>query len=274
MNRNTLQVFFDLGFILLSFALAFHIVDVKNGVNLFGPEFLKRIAFVCTTQLLVFLAFGQYKRTYQFFGIGDALAIVRTLLLAVLVVGVVEAIFLPPFQKADILVLALDNFFLTSMVIGLRLSYRVLQYLAKNDPPAKRRVLIYGADVNGSLFLERMVESNILDWTPVGFIDENPAMQGKFLNGYRVFGSHWNLHKLIRDKKINEIVICSETIQTEVLRRVRKLAKEYGVVIKQLRVLYEDYHEEKELKPVLSKESEFHPAPEKVLQLRNESMLA
>jgi SPX domain protein involved in polyphosphate accumulation len=53
---------------------------------------------------------------------------------------------------------------------------------------------------------------------------------------------------LIREKQINEIVICSETIQPEAMKRVRKLAKENKVDLKKLRILYEDYHEEKELK--------------------------
>jgi len=39
-----------------------------------------------------------------------------------------------------------------------------------------------------ALMLERMLESNIHTWIPVGFVDDNPLMEGKILNGYPVFG--------------------------------------------------------------------------------------
>ena len=250
MNRESFQVFFDLGFILISYTLAFLMVDNVNLVNPIGSEFLKRISIITVVQLAVFIFSGQYKRTYQFFGIGDALVIVRTLIIAVIVTGLTSAIFLPPFRPAHFVVLALDTFFLASLVLGMRVSFRALQYLSKKDPVEGKRVIIYGADVNGSLMLERMLESNIRNWIPVGFIDDNPNMEGKYLNGYPVFGGHWTLHKLIREKNISEIVLCSETVQPEALKRVKKLAKENKIDLKKLRILYEDYHDEKEMKPV------------------------
>ncbi len=262
MNRESFQVFFDLGFILISYALAFLMVDTVNITDPIGLEFFKRISVVATVQLVVFLFSGQYNRTYQFFGIGDALIIIRTLIIAVVVAGLALAIFLPPFQQVNLLVLALDNFFLASLVIGMRVSFRALQYLSRRDTKEGRRVIIYGADVNGNLMLERMLESDISNWIPVGFVDDNPLMEGKYLNGYPVFGGHWSLPKLIREKKINEIVLCSETIQPEVLKRVRKLAKEHKINLKKLRILYEDYHEEKELKlaaPILQMQERVHP---------------
>jgi UDP-GlcNAc:undecaprenyl-phosphate GlcNAc-1-phosphate transferase len=250
MNRESFQIFFDLGFILLSYVLAFLMVETVNIADPMGQGFFKRIAIVATVQLVVFIFSGQYKRTYQFFGIGDALVIIRTLVVTAIVTGLTEAVFLSPFRHADFIVIALDSFFLASMVIGIRVSFRALQYLSRKSPDEGKRVIIYGADVNGSLMLERMLESNICNWIPVGFIDDDPMMEGKYLNGYPVFGGHWKLHKLIREKNINEIVLCSETVQPEALKRVKRLAKESKIDLKKLRILYEDYHDEKDLKPI------------------------
>jgi UDP-GlcNAc:undecaprenyl-phosphate/decaprenyl-phosphate GlcNAc-1-phosphate transferase len=251
MNRDSFQIFFDLVFILLSYALAFLMVEKVNLIDPIGREFLKRISIVAVVQLAVFIFSGQYKRTYQFFGVGDALVTVRTLIMAVVAMGLATAIFLPPFRPVHFIVLALDTFFLASLVFGTRMSFRALQYLSKKSPVDGKRVIIYGADVNGSLMLERMLESNLSNWIPVGFIDDDPMMEGKYLNGYPVFGGHWKLHKLIREKNINEIVVCSETVQPEVLKRVKRLAKENKIDLKKLRILYEDYHDDKELKPVV-----------------------
>jgi FlaA1/EpsC-like NDP-sugar epimerase len=248
MNRESFQVFFDLGFILLSFILASLMVEPIDFVDPMGREFFRRIALVAAVQFIVFILSNQSKRTYQFFGIGDALAFVRTLMLAVLIAGLAEALLLGPFRRVDLIVLALDNFFLASSVIGLRLSYRALQYLSRKGPKEGKRVIIYGADSNGVLMLERILESNITNWIPVGFIDDEVSMEGKYLNGYPVFGGHWKLQKLLREKNINEVIICSENIQAEALKRVRKTVKENKISLKRMRILYEDYHEEKELK--------------------------
>jgi UDP-GlcNAc:undecaprenyl-phosphate/decaprenyl-phosphate GlcNAc-1-phosphate transferase len=252
MNRESFQVFFDLGFILVSFVLAFLIVESVSTIDPLSRQFFTRISIVATVQLAVFIFSGQYKRTYQFFGIGDSLTFVRTLVLAVFATGLAEAIFLSPFTQANFVVLLLDTFFLASMILGMRVSFRALQYISRQNPIKGKRVIIYGADVNGTLMLERMLESNIDSWIPVGFVDDNPLMEGKYVNGYPVFGGHWKLQKLIREKNIREIVLCSEAIQPEVLKRVRKMAKENKVDLKKLRILYEDYHDEKELKPAIS----------------------
>ena len=248
MNRESFHVFIDLGFILISYAFAFLLVINVNVADNLGWEFFKRISIIAAVQLTVFIFSGQYKRTYQYFGIGDALSIIRTLMLAVIVAGLAETISMPPFRQADFIVLALDSFFLASLVIGIRVSFRVLQYLSRKETVEGKRVIIYGADGNGSLMLERILESNIHRWVPVGFVDDNPLMEGKYLNGFPVFGGYWSLPKLIREKQINEIIVCSESIQPEVLKHLSKLAKENKTSLKKMRILYEDYHEEQELK--------------------------
>jgi hypothetical protein len=49
------------------------------------------------------------------------------------------------------------------------------------------------------------------------------------------------LPKVLRENRISEIIICSEEIQEEALRRVEEIAKESNVRLKRIRILYEDY---------------------------------
>jgi hypothetical protein len=62
------------------------------------------------------------------------------------------------------------------------------------------------------------------------------------LNGYPIFGGHWKFASVIRTHKIDEVVLCGESIKEESLRRVQATAAEHAVPIKQLRILFEDYH--------------------------------
>ncbi len=241
MNRESMQGFFDLGFILLSFGLASALVDGQNLPNTGGEEFLRRIALIGLLQLGVFILAGHQKRTYQFFGLGDALRTVKTILLAVGVSGVGLWAMSKEFRYQDWMILVDDLFFLTAMTIGMSLSYRVLHFLTSKQRVGAKGVLLYGADNTGSLVLDRVMSTNLENWKPVGFLDDNPALEGRFLNGFPIFGGHWSLPKVLRENRISEIIICSEEIQEEALRRVEEIAKESNVRLKRIRILYEDY---------------------------------
>jgi len=243
MNRESMQGFFDLAAILLSFGLASALVDGQEMLGGLGDGhlFFRRIALVAVLQLGVFFVVGHQKRTFQFFGLGDALRTMKTIVLAVIVGGIGLAATMSEFRYQDWMILINDLFLLSATVIGMSLSYRVLQYLSRRQRPNSKGVLLYGADNMGSLVLDRILNTDLENWRPVGFIDDNPDLEGRYFNGFPIFGGHWALQKVLRDQRVSEIIVCSDVIQEEALRRVEETAAEVGVRLKRIRILYEDY---------------------------------
>ena len=242
MNRESFQSFFDLAFILGAFAAASALVDGGSRVTLPLSEFLRRIAIAGAIQLAVFLAMGHQKRTYQFYGLGDMMRAVRTLVMAVVVTGMAFKYMGPVFRYEDMLILIYDMFFLLVLVLGMSLSYRVLRYISRRQPSAGPSVLLYGADSVGSLVLDKILTADVDSWRPVGFIDDNPMLEGRYLNGFQILGGHWSLHHILRKHQVSEIVLCSENLQPEAVRRVHEIAKEHRINVKRIRILYEDFH--------------------------------
>jgi UDP-GlcNAc:undecaprenyl-phosphate/decaprenyl-phosphate GlcNAc-1-phosphate transferase len=251
MNREALQVFFDVAFILVSFAAAqfctgwLYALPAQQESHL-----LERLAGVSLVQLGVFWGTGLYRGTFRLLGLGDVLRTLKSVGLAVAATAGAWMVFSLPLRADQIVTLMLDFYFLMTLVVGFRMSYRVLQYLSHQDFHTGRHVLLYGADTSGVAMLERVLESNLTNYTPIGFLDDDATLEGKSLNGYPIFGGHWKLPSLMRTLGVDEIVLCSDAIKAESLRRLRLTAAEYKIPIKKLRVLFEDYHAEERTKAV------------------------
>jgi UDP-GlcNAc:undecaprenyl-phosphate/decaprenyl-phosphate GlcNAc-1-phosphate transferase len=250
MNVEMFQVFFDIAAILISFTLA-QVLSGCISVNEISWKYIPALLIgVTAAQFLVFWLSGMYKRTFQIFGVGDVIGTIKGIVGAVTTTAIILFVLPDSIGHKQLAALVIDFFFLSVIVLGVRTSFHVLSFLSHRGAKDGKKVLIYGADPNGMMMLARMLEANIATWTPIGFLDDNPSLEGKTLNGYPIYGSHWKLQKLIREQVIDEIVICSETIKPEALRRMRNIARQKNISIKRIRVLYEDFHEDPQGKSV------------------------
>jgi FlaA1/EpsC-like NDP-sugar epimerase len=217
--------------------------------------FLHRLALVAIIQFVSFALMRQQKRTYQFFGLGDAIRLTKTISFAVIGSGLIIALVSPEFRYQDYLILIYDLFFLSALTIGMSLSYRVLHYLSYKQRLNAKGVLIYGADSTGLLTLNRVLSTNLENWKPVGFIDDNPALSGRYLNGFPIFGSHSDIQSILTSNSISEIIICGENITDDAIQHVEKVSRNEKVKLKRIRILYEDFH------PDESRRMELHKNP-------------
>lgn len=248
---ESFQVFFDIAVIIASFTFALLLTSsVDLGISS-TRYLLGMVTAVAATQLMVFWMTGMYRRTFRIYGIGDVLRTMRGVLAAVAAVAVIFFVFAQPFTHVQLTALIIDFFFLGLFVVGFRISFHVLQFLSSfRGAENGTKVVIYGADPNGIMLLNRILEAGVETWNPIGFLDDNPELEGKYINGYPVFGSHWQLPKLFREHAIDQVVICSENIKPEALRRIHDFTRRNDISLKRIRILFEDYHEQRDAKPV------------------------
>jgi FlaA1/EpsC-like NDP-sugar epimerase len=174
------------------------------------------------------------------FSIGDVLSMAKTVFLSVVATGVVVAVLLSNLHSFNVLTFVLDYFFLVSLVILSRFSFQVLNHLWKRDLHGGKRVLIYGASHDGSTVLTKILEMEIPNLSPVGFMDEDPSLEGKTLHGFPIFGGHWKLSRLIRTRSIDQIILANDRLFPEVMRRVLASAKAHNVAMRVFRIRLED----------------------------------
>jgi FlaA1/EpsC-like NDP-sugar epimerase len=232
MNRDVFLVFLDIVFIITAYAGAHMMDDGPHHQEVLQPEFIQTIAIACFLQFLVLWARGTYRATSREFGLSGALELVKTTLLAVAISGV--GLWATHQGDVDVTTLVLDFYLLLTMTGGSRLAFRVLRRLFKTHDPGARRILIYGANREGALALRRLIESDAELFSPAGFLDDRPSMEGRRIEGYPVFGGHWKLERVARAQNIKEVILASDDIKPEILRRLMLKARTLGLTVRSL----------------------------------------
>jgi UDP-GlcNAc:undecaprenyl-phosphate GlcNAc-1-phosphate transferase len=235
--------FVDLGFLILAFFLSYSLSFRGEPPIPPGKFFYTSLALVTGVQIAMFYVGGLYRGQVRQLFIGDILKLLKIVLLSIVVGAVVIALI--PSQRVllDPVFILLDFFILLSLVLLSRGSFKILGYLSRREYNADcTRVLIYGADANGLLLLQRFLHDCTLRYCPVGFLDDDPRLEGKRLDGYPIFGGHWKLSRLIATKQVGEVILSSNTINAVVYRRLFDVCREENIVLRRSSVSLEECH--------------------------------
>jgi UDP-GlcNAc:undecaprenyl-phosphate GlcNAc-1-phosphate transferase len=250
MNRRFFRGFLDVGFMILAYAAACALTSHGETSMLFRKEFLTHTSIICGIQLGVFYFSGLQKGTFRYTGIGDILKMFRSVVLAVTLTAIVFAFFPNGRGAFGLSISIIDFYALLSLVLASRLSFNVLSYFFRRENGNSQKcVVIHGAGAGGLMVLQRILNEDRLHLAPVGFLDESPALEGTQLNGYPVFGGHWKIPKILRRHKVEEIILSSQNVSPQVLLRLRKAAREYGIKLRKLQVDIVDFPFEPEVVP-------------------------
>ncbi len=84
--------------------------------------------------------------------------------------------------------------------------------------------------------LEILLFCLILGLPPMGFLDEDPEIEGKHINGLPVFGGHWKLEHLIRKYGIQRHFLSGDQLNSEICERIESLRAACDLKLKKFRV--------------------------------------
>ncbi|MDE3057010.1 MAG: hypothetical protein KGJ59_03525 [Bacteroidota bacterium] len=239
-HQRMFQGFLDVAFSAIAFVFTYNLTKDPGAHAARTMELVPIITLVCGTQLAIFSLSGLYRRVYRYAEIGEVLKILKTTVFAVAATGLILASISQNFIHVTMAVHVTDFYLLTSLVVGSRISYHVLNFLFRRKNAAGAGVLIYGARINGILMLQHILHNESLHLHPIGFLDDDPSLEGKDVSGYPVFGGHWKLRSLLRKHKIDEILIASDTMKQEVLDRLKQFSEEYGISVYQRKISFEE----------------------------------
>ncbi len=233
MGSSLFQSFLDLAFVVISYTVAYKLT-INTGISLrIDHPFIRTLTVLAGIQLSVFSLSGLYKSAYRQFGIADLIKIVKSATIALLISWVVLKVLPKSWSAFNLTLIVLQYYFILTLVTGARVSFHILNFLSRQEKKnGERKVIIYGADMKGNSLLQQIINDDALHLDPVGFLDEDPLLEGKRLNGYPVFGGHWKFSRLAREKKVHELIITDDGIHPEILKRLEKTSQETGVTIR------------------------------------------
>ena len=127
---------------------------------------------------------------------------------------------------------------------GSRLAFRLFRQVIPIAKTAEgRRVLIYGAGDGGELLLRELHNNRGLKYSPVGFLDDDPAKSGKLIHGLKVYAGNGDLTSVCKQQEVDEVLISSTKMSEERLQEVLDFCRAQNILVKRMRITIEDLAE-------------------------------
>lgn len=232
--------FVDIFFIVLSFSMSYALVYLVHPAALVKPDFGFTLLLVLPLQFATLWMTGLYREKMNQLGIANALHMTASISTSVGLTGLMFLLMdmLAPMEAFQLLIF--DFYFLLTLLIGHRIANQALSFLYNRDKKTGKHVLIYGTGENGSLILQKILNSSDQDLKIIGFLDDDPNLEGKLINGYPIIGSHWILSKTHRSQKIDFIYLCDQDIRCENLKRLRQITSQNNISIKKLNITLQE----------------------------------
>jgi len=228
--RVSLRVLLDLILIIAAYYTAY-LLRFDGQISLGDLQLLvATTAELVLIKLCVFVAFGAYRASWDYFGLKDAYLFVGASALASLIaVAYFSTVY--RFYGFSRIVIILDFLVFTFLTLISRFSFRLLDELA----PANHRtnVLIYGADSLGETALQ--VASKHHRFRIVGFLDDDRAEKSFSIHSVPVRGCSRDLACLAK-RWDARIVLLTASASAEVKDRLSGLCNELGIKLLSLQL--------------------------------------
>jgi lipopolysaccharide/colanic/teichoic acid biosynthesis glycosyltransferase len=216
----------------LSFTLALYIRygNAHQPLRYIGP-FIKVLPLAVLTRMPVFIYFGFYHTLIRHLSFYDIKQVIKGVAFGSLILVVVTFLagFMHGYSRAVYLI---DWLCLTSLLIGFRAALMSLhrRYVNKtNSAGNERNVIICGAGDAGDLCLRYLQKEREALYNIVGFIDDDPQIQGKKIGGVKILGSQHHLDLLARLYNIQEVFVAISSASASEVDRILEVCQNLGL---------------------------------------------
>src|SRR5687767_8592358 len=237
-KRRIFEVLLDVVLVILSYwtAYAINFPPSSPAWNLF----IRTLPVLVFMKMSVFLVMGVYRGLWRYTGMSDMVVFAKAVAVSS-VASVLMVLFVFRFEGFSRTVFAIDAVSMFLLLAGSRMAFRLFrQVLPAVGPQDGRRVLIYGAGDGGELLLRELRNNRHLNLSPVGFLDDDPAKNGKVIHGLRVFGGNGDLASVCAQHDVHEVVISSLKMTDERIKEVVRSCADRQIAVRRMRITIED----------------------------------
>jgi len=235
-KRRIFEVLLDVVLIVLAYWSAYAIKFEPFSASPAWRLFLRSLPILVVVRLAAFLFFGVYRGLWRYTSIDDLVTFAKAVA-AGSIISMTIVLFKFRFVGFSRAVFVIDGLVMLMLLAGSRMAFRLFRRLL----PAARsedhsRVLIYGAGDAGELLLREIHNNRELQYSPVGFMDDDPKKQGKVLHGLRVFGGNGLLPRILTEQKVEQILISSPRISDERIAEILQECESRGIQLKRMTI--------------------------------------
>ncbi len=239
-KRRVFEVLLDLVLIILSYWCAYAIKFGSFAASPAWKLFLRTLPVLVFVKMCAFLVMGVYRGIWRYTSIDDLIVFGKAVLLSS-VASLLAVLFAFRFEGFSRTVFALDGILMFLFLAGSRMAFRLFrQILPSGNGRTGRRVLIYGAGDGGELLLRELLNNRALELAPIGFLDDDPAKNGKVIHGLRVFGGNGDLGQVCEQQQVDEVVISSSKMAEGRIEEVVRCCAERQITVRRMKIMMEE----------------------------------
>jgi UDP-GlcNAc:undecaprenyl-phosphate/decaprenyl-phosphate GlcNAc-1-phosphate transferase len=254
-KRRVAEVLLDFCLIVIAYYLSYRLRFEGED---FLPEFknfVTSLPVVLACQLVAFFLVGVYRGVWRYFGLMDAVTVVKGVLFGTFAAQIV-ILYLFHYFSYSRTVFVMDAVLLTGLVTMSRASFRLIGEFILRQRSATRRAVIYGTGDGAQLAVNQLRQQD-QSIKLLGFVDDDPKITRMRVAGYPVLGDYRALEVLASTASVDLVVISGRLIDANRLAMLETLCAEHGVALARLHVGLEEIVATRHLEQPSSSESHF-----------------
>jgi UDP-GlcNAc:undecaprenyl-phosphate GlcNAc-1-phosphate transferase len=232
-KRRVAEVVLDACLVTIAYYSAYRLRFEGPEFGVFFRSFLQSLPLVVGVQMVTLVGVGAYRGVWQYFGLMDAVTVVKGVVLGALT-SVFLVVYLYRFENYSRGVFVIYAALLMLLLGGSRASFRLISEFAYRRRQAGQRLIIYGAGDGAAIAVRELLGRTAEGYRMLGFIDDDPGMARSRMQGYPVLGDFASLTSLISNGAVDTVVITTHLISVDRLDTLRGLCAEHGVSLARL----------------------------------------
>lgn len=233
LSRRYLVYLLDLLFVVTSYILAV-LLNFDFRINETSIPYLTHILpILLLCKGTVFFFSRLYRSIWKYASLSDGIEIFKIVTLSS-IISLCLILIMREQHYFSRVIFILDWAILFGFMASSRLVWRVYREMVvipsgKTNSP---RTLVVGAGEIGYELMREIRKSPRANYNVVGFVDEDPTRHGLSLGGVPVLGDTRQISRLVKDLKIEKVIIAVPSVRGEVVRTIVRRCKMAGVKFK------------------------------------------
>jgi len=228
MKKKIIFLILDILLISLAIWLSFVLRFDGNIPSIYIEQggMIKTIFFALVFLLPIFYAYDLYSFSWSYVSTNELVSLFKALTLGFgfLVIALYASNVLENFPRSVIII----SYILIFVFLGsIRFSKRV--YFNVLDNEKGKKTLILGAGDAGEQILRSIQISKEAQYSPVGFIDDDPMKKGLIIHGTKVLGGIKDIPTIIQQEQVECLIIALPSASSEIIKKAVVLGRESGL---------------------------------------------
>lgn len=243
-----LQFMVDFLVLICAFTLAY-LVRFDFAIPLLErPRLLVQIFPVVLIQFMVLHLAGVYTFIWRYVGMAELRTFVKAAIYSAIPILFLRLFLSEEYQslRVPFSIIVMDTVLAFGGVLGVRVLRRGLyetsgkrQWANGNNKKNKRSILLIGAGRAGVMVAKEIQNRSETDLHLAGFVDDAPQKRCSAIQGIKVLGTTSELPALVRELKIDHVVVSIAQASRADFRRILDICEQIPVKVRTIPCLYE-----------------------------------